>query len=405
MFKTIDHYNMPVEKKRPRGLKGSAMAKANKKTKVQEPSTEMPENAQTVVLDKVVEEGDEVGEAAALYESAIEKLGKIFTLFFFLKKTRNKKTNTFFSLVETDPNAALALIRGTIHESDRILRNLEDDATLPALFYYTYGSALYELGRLTDEEEFEPYLDAAEERLNQGLTTEDANDVHNKIQLALAKIWLAKAASAVSEGEDQAVPELSVRALETLDKAMTDAQVLSKTIIELADIVQNHGDLYESIESRDKFRNWAESALNKVLEKEPENASALSGLGLCKLSLANYYLDNLDDDEEDDEEEEEKEALNEKEQQAYQAILDSKKYFEAAKEELVKIDKVSPQVLSDLAETLLNEANLVLKEEDQVEIYKRAVENIKEANALIEEKKLDFILPEALTSFLEEFEA
>lgn len=67
---------MPVEKKRPRGLKGSAMAKANKKTKVQEPSnTEMPENAQTVVLDKVVEEGDEVGEAAALYESAIEKLG------------------------------------------------------------------------------------------------------------------------------------------------------------------------------------------------------------------------------------------------------------------------------------------------------------------------------------------
>ncbi|GAA5795350.1 nuclear pore complex subunit Nro1-domain-containing protein [Helicostylum pulchrum] len=371
---------MPVEKKRPRGLKGSAMAKANKKTKVQEPSTEMPENAQTVVLDKVVEEGDEVGEAAALYESAIEKL-------------------------ETDPNAALALIRGTIHESDRILRNLEDDATLPALFYYTYGSALYELGRLTDEEEFEPYLDAAEERLNQGLTTEDANDVHNKIQLALAKIWLAKAASAVSEGEDQAVPELSVRALETLDKAMTDAQVLSKTIIELADIVQNHGDLYESIESRDKFRNWAESALNKVLEKEPENASALSGLGLCKLSLANYYLDNLDDDEEDDEEEEEKEALNEKEQQAYQAILDSKKYFEAAKEELVKIDKVSPQVLSDLAETLLNEANLVLKEEDQVEIYKRAVENIKEANALIEEKKLDFILPEALTSFLEEFEA
>jgi hypothetical protein len=70
---------MPAEKKRPRGLKGSAMAKAaNKKTKVEEPATsgELPENAQTVVIDKVVEEGDEVGEAAALYESAIEKLGK-----------------------------------------------------------------------------------------------------------------------------------------------------------------------------------------------------------------------------------------------------------------------------------------------------------------------------------------
>lgn len=68
---------MPVEKKRPRGLKGSAKAKANKKSKVEETnSSEIPENAQTVVIDKVVEEGDEVGEAAALYESAIEKLGK-----------------------------------------------------------------------------------------------------------------------------------------------------------------------------------------------------------------------------------------------------------------------------------------------------------------------------------------
>lgn len=75
---------MPVEKKRPRGLKGSAMAKANKKSKTEMPSNpnELPENAQTVVIDKVVEEGDEVGEAAALYESAIEKLGNTKGLVF-----------------------------------------------------------------------------------------------------------------------------------------------------------------------------------------------------------------------------------------------------------------------------------------------------------------------------------
>ena len=258
---------------------------------------------------------------------------------------------------------------------------------------------MYELGRLTDEEEFEPYLDAAEERLNEGLTTTQ-DDTHNKIHIALAKIWLAKAASAVSEG-DQTIPELSTRALETLDKAIAETQVPSKTIIELADIVQNHGDLYESLASRDKFRLWAESALEKVLKEEPENASALSELGLCKLSLANYYLDNMDDDTE---EEVEKTALSEDEEKAYQAIRESKKYFEMAKKELAKADKVSPQILSDLAETLLNEANLVLKEEEQAEIYKSAVENIKEANALIEEKKLDFILPEGLVSFLEEFE-
>lgn len=77
---------MVGEKKRPRGLKGSAMAKANKKTKVDEPTNpnDLPENAQTVVIDKVVEEGDEVGEAAALYESAIEKLGNSLNQTYFV---------------------------------------------------------------------------------------------------------------------------------------------------------------------------------------------------------------------------------------------------------------------------------------------------------------------------------
>jgi hypothetical protein len=156
------------------------------------------------------------------------------------------------------------LLRGTIHESDRILRNHESEEPLPALFYFTYGAALYELGRLTEEEEFEPYLEASEERLNEGLALKD-DALNNKIHLALAKIWLAKAASAVSEG-DQNIPELSKKALETLNKVIAESEVPIKTIIELADIVQNHGDLYESLESRNKFRMWAENALEKVLK-------------------------------------------------------------------------------------------------------------------------------------------
>lgn len=155
-------------------------------------------------------------------------------------------------------------MRGTIHESDRILRNHESEESLPALFYLTYGAALYELGRLTEEEEFEPYLDAAEERLNEALVLKD-NELNNKIHLALAKIWLAKAASAVSEG-DQNIPELSTKALEILDTVISESEVPIKTIVELADIVQNHGDLYESLESRSKFRIWAENALEKVLK-------------------------------------------------------------------------------------------------------------------------------------------
>lgn len=181
--------------------------------------------------------------------------------------------------VETDPTAALPLLRGTIHESDRILRNHDDKEPLPSLFYYTYGSALYELGRLTEDEDFEPYLEAAEERLNESLALKDT-DLSNKIHLALAKIWLAKAASAVSEG-DQTIPELSLMALKTLDDVLV-SEVPSKTVIELADIVQNHGDLYESLESRNKFISWAENALKKIIK-----GKCTYQLSLCR---CNIYL-------------------------------------------------------------------------------------------------------------------
>jgi hypothetical protein len=61
----------PADKKRPRGLKGVAAQKAAKKAKTDKDE----EQTQTVILDKEVEEGDELGEVAALYESAKEKHG------------------------------------------------------------------------------------------------------------------------------------------------------------------------------------------------------------------------------------------------------------------------------------------------------------------------------------------
>jgi hypothetical protein len=71
----------PGDKKRPRGLKGVAAQKAAKKAK-----TETEEDkTQTVILDKEVEEGDELGEVAALYESAKEKLGMLCYPYFECK--------------------------------------------------------------------------------------------------------------------------------------------------------------------------------------------------------------------------------------------------------------------------------------------------------------------------------
>lgn len=73
---------MGAEKKRPRGL---AAQKAAKKAKTDTP--EDASNAQTVVLDKMVEEGDEVGEAAALFESAMEKAGNLQLMSFYSNRS------------------------------------------------------------------------------------------------------------------------------------------------------------------------------------------------------------------------------------------------------------------------------------------------------------------------------
>lgn len=90
-----------------------------------------------------------------------------------------------------------------MHESDRILRNWpENEPRPPPQFYLTYGSALYELGRLQEDEDFEPYLEAAEERLESGLERcEELEDDKEKaahaewalkIRVALSKVWIAK---------------------------------------------------------------------------------------------------------------------------------------------------------------------------------------------------------------------
>ncbi|ORE13781.1 hypothetical protein BCV71DRAFT_147645, partial [Rhizopus microsporus] len=371
---------MAAEKKRPRGLKGSVLAKSKKPKNNNDSTsqpTEIPENAQTVVIDKEVEEGDELGETAALLESALDKL-------------------------ESDSSEALPLLRGTIHESDRILRNWDSENPLPASFYYNYGVALYELGRLIEDEDFEPYLDAAEERLNDSLEhleKEDNAELVSKVNVALAKVWFAKASSQVA---DDSVPELAIRALSTVDKTISESKLSSKVIIELADIAQNHGSLYTTLESRDKFITWAEKTLKQVLKDEPTNTQALSVLGLCKLQVAHYWLDSVEEGAE--EEEEEKTELSKEEENAYQAILESKKHLEAAHTELVKSDKLTPQILTDLAEVYVNEGNLVLNEEEQNRIYERAVKLIKEAQSLVDEKKLDYALPEGLAAFLAEYE-
>lgn len=136
---------------------------------------DLEDETQTLIIDKEVEEGDEVSEVKVIYESAVEKLGNVFMRDSRIRMGCNVVIVVdtilyFFLILATTHKAALPLLRGTIHECDRILRNRHVTSPLPASFHLTYGSALFDMGTVLEEEEDPaPYWDAARERLEIGL--------------------------------------------------------------------------------------------------------------------------------------------------------------------------------------------------------------------------------------------
>ncbi|KAI9282167.1 nuclear pore complex subunit Nro1-domain-containing protein [Sporodiniella umbellata] len=354
-----------MAQKRARGLKKSAADKASKKTKV-EGDSDLPENTQTILIEKEVEEGDEMGEMIALLEMAMEKL-------------------------ETNPEEAIALLRGTIHSSDQILRTATSD--LPAIFFYSYGLALYELGQLEDGDDFDAFMEAAEERLQEGLELKDET-LQKKIQLALCKVWFSQAAALTAENDT-----IAIRSLEALKELDLD----TKERLQWSDIVQQQGASFYDLATRNKFLAWSEKTLEPILKDDPSHPQANHVLGLCKLHVAHYWLDKAPEEEEEEEgNESAKTELSQEEQEAYKFILKSKTFFELAEKQFVERDSLGPQILADLGEIYLNEANLVLDADEQNAIYDKATGVIKRAQKLIEEKQLNYELPEILVDFIEE---
>ncbi|RUS28932.1 nuclear pore complex subunit Nro1-domain-containing protein [Jimgerdemannia flammicorona] len=201
-------------KKRPRGLKKSTIVASSssgtvpivnsppeevtsaKKPRLGE-NEESEDETQTLILNKEVEEGDEVAEVKVIYESAAEKLGEILC---FMRS----RSNPLLLASATAPKSALPLLRGTIHECDRILRNHSASSPpLPASFHMTYGSALFDMGTVLEEEEDPtPYWEAARERLEIGLeSVEESEAEENKsdrqefekgLRMALGKVMVSK---------------------------------------------------------------------------------------------------------------------------------------------------------------------------------------------------------------------
>jgi hypothetical protein len=96
-------------------------------------------------------------------------------------------------------DVVLPLLRGTIHECDRILRNWESEEQIPATFHLTYGSALFDLGTMLNDKDLDSYLEAAKERLEIGFdqlkeieTLEESDKkTEAKLRIAMAKLILS----------------------------------------------------------------------------------------------------------------------------------------------------------------------------------------------------------------------
>ncbi|KAI8070889.1 nuclear pore complex subunit Nro1-domain-containing protein [Gongronella butleri] len=356
---------MAIEKKRPRGLKGSASS--NKQRKVESQSGKevdaatLPENAQTVVINKEVDEGDEVGEVTALYEEAVEKQDK------------------------QQQSEAVTILRGVIHESDRILRNWDDAAPLPLGFYRTYALALHDLGQLSDDDDIAAFVDEALARIVDGMDhhkSVEGEEMH-KAKLVWGKIVLAKESLKADE-ELNEVSEDASSALTAIQAASNSDAAPKRLLLDVARVVQQHAELYRDLASRERFASWAEDTLARIQDEQAIKTSALHELGLGQLAWGNFWLDRLDDD-----------ADNEDyETKAQKAFQQAKKYLTQAKD---ASQEVTPQLLCDLAEAGLNEANFA--EDEQQAKYGQVVALIEQAVSLGGD---DCVLPEGLAIFIEE---
>ncbi|KAJ2960391.1 hypothetical protein NQZ79_g4224 [Umbelopsis isabellina] len=367
-----------AEKKRPRGLKGVAAQKAAKKAKTENEE----EKTQTVILDKEVEEGDELGEVEALYETAKDKLA-----------------------MGEGEDTIIPLLRGTIHECDRILRNWSGEEKAPASFYLSYGSALFDLGNLSGEKEFALYRDAAKERLETGLERiqeltekdEASNITYAKLNIGLAKIAFGQALTSSQEGKDDVLDYIN----SGLDKLNTALEVKNLPVgdaLEAVNLVQANADNQDALESLNILNDWAKEQYSKILKDHPENARALSGMGNCHLTLANYWLGRVDALE--DESTEGKTELNEEETKASEQLTQGIEFYKR----VLAVSDIDLEVKGDstinLAEALINLANVTLDEEKQQARYQEAVTLLNEFK-----ESTGIELPDGLASFVEEWDS
>ncbi|KAJ2826465.1 hypothetical protein IWW50_002346, partial [Coemansia erecta] len=271
------------KRKRPMGLKARTAKKANTVTSAgaQEVADFADSTTATVMLRG--EDANEIDELEGIFTSALE------------------------ALAEGDDERSVTLLRGTVHESDRLLRIHDtSDERLEPRFYYIYASALFRLSEhVSDADERRVFVQLALERIEQAremaVASEDA--ILWQVYMALAKFTLEVAAEAEEEGE--AVKGVD-RAIEALDNAVCalekqgDASLVEESLA-AADLVLSLADSQRLPEQPSaRLVAWGELTARKLVEKQSNDEGGKCILARALWLRASAMIDDTDEIREKD---------------------------------------------------------------------------------------------------------
>ncbi|KAG5458861.1 MAG: hypothetical protein BJ554DRAFT_836, partial [Olpidium bornovanus] len=417
----------------------------------------------TVALDDNEGPVDEVSDARRVYELAAEKLCEaLFAVRACTGWGGGRRPPRFPALTgslqlwrrcsATDPASAADLLRGTVHECDRLLRascsasgDSASASDLPPRFYLTYGSAVHDLSNLVHlehddalgpeaAEDRRQYVALARDLLETGVAKAeqrpslDLGEV-GELTVALAKVMLLQAEAENAE-EDELDADAAALAEDALRKFKEGTENLRRSAsgevaqawipdtLAVAALVHAHADKRDEPEVRSSWNAWSICQLEDVLKVDPDNAQALECLGNCYLSISHVHLDQ---DDTDDEGEGDGQSSAGDDLSAAQArpllhkgqcgrfILSFFPYHAAVQFLDSRMNCREWLLLRILlAEAQINLGNVDDSEEGQQSLYRQAVALLTKARAMKREathETDDGQFPPQLEAFIEEWEA
>ncbi|KAJ1903529.1 hypothetical protein LPJ71_005149 [Coemansia sp. S17] len=372
------------KKKRPMGLKARAASSKKQKSDGAELTEQVvndfdEENTATIMLKNDLEEdANEMDELEGIFDSAMEELSG------------------------GDSERAITLLRGTIHECDRILRVHDRDveAGVEAIeieprFYYIYGTALFSISELSapelEDQKWE-YLELSQHRLEQAKEAMTGKEPFAwRVYDGLAKIGLDLLSREMSDEEatEEATEEAALKLAATttnFDSALValasiDAEQAKSETLSVVEMVQSLADsscLGEAGSA--KLMDWTEAKLAALPEPtaEDEHAAEIRYLRARALWIrASVLLGQMDETDE----------IPDKD--AFQRLLNE------ACDLLVEAETREALLLR--GEVQLNLGNTQEDGDEQDRLYRLAIKDFKLVKANGE-------LSEELTQFIEDFE-